>query len=141
MEGLNCKRCNSPDSIEELCESCDAIVYERTARLIQRGRDARDRASEIFVMLGVDGVTALTDLANNEGGIDISEENLIEAFSRYHFESGDNAKKLALCFAFCREEEARQGYAELATISRRAPTDDEWIKQEIMASTIEGNEN
>jgi ribosomal protein L37E len=127
MDGLQCKRCQEPDTFEVLCGECEAAVFGRTDRLIKRSQQAKDKAEEVCGKLGPMALKALTKLDD-----EVSEVELFAAFKRQEFTDSDTVLKYTLCLRLLQLEDEREGYAELAEMSARIPFDDKYLEDRIM---------
>lgn len=132
---LECKRCKSPDAIEELCEDCDAIVYARTDRLIRRSRKAKIAMEELARDLSPEGMEFFTGVLAEQYDDDmtISDDELFQRWSESGFENW--RERYAISIRILQASEEYNGYADLAIISRRIPTDDNYLAGEIESTT------
>ena len=129
MYGLECKRCKDPDAIEELCDDCEATVFKRTKRLIDRSRLAKMKAEEICKELGFDTLKILHDMAD-----EVDEKELFRTLAHGDYDEREICRTVLLCLRLCKQEAEREGYAELALISRVIPTNDRWLADQITAA-------
>lgn len=137
MDGLECKRCKEPDTFEDLCEDCDAIVYARTDRLIRRSRKAKIEAEELCTQLSPEGIAFFHKMLEDKrvGGEDgsIDPDELLAEWSRSGFDDWQDRYRMSMRLLQLAEQ--YDGYSELATMSRRIPTDDNYLAGEIESTT------
>ena len=127
MDGLECKRCQEPDTFEVLCNDCEATVFGRTDRLIARSKRAKEKAEIVCDKLGAEALRALTGLDD-----EVTDLELFSAFNRQEFDGSTSSDKFFLCLQLLKLEDECEGYAELAEMSCRVPGDDNYLKGQIV---------
>ena len=124
---LYCKRCQEPDTFNVLCDTCEAVVYGRTDRLIARSKQAKDEAETICKKIGQETLQVLCKLDEI-----VTDQELVDAFNRHAFRHENPAEKYSLCLRLLKLEDEREGYAELAELSCRIPYDDKYLEDKII---------
>ena len=130
MDGLQCKRCKSPDTFEVLCDDCQKEVFDRTDCLIERSKDSKEKAETYCTKLGETAIKILISL-----GDDVTEDELFGAFRRRFGHWAP--EKFSSCLQLIKLEDEREGYAELAELSCRIFFDENYLEQQILGSLAE----